>query len=181
MPAPPDLRPGPDEYAPYYAPYVARVPDGDVLALLDAQPGEVRALLGGLSDERAGFRYAPDKWSVREVVGHVADAERIFAYRALRIARGDGTPLPGFEQNPYVAASGADARPLAELVAEFAAVRAASAALFHSLTPDAFTRMGTASGYAVSVRALLHIVIGHAEHHLAVLRERYLAHPDSPR
>jgi uncharacterized damage-inducible protein DinB len=176
-----DLRPRPDEYAPYYESYVHRIVNDDPFVPLDRQPGQLIGLLGYLSDAAAGFRYGPGKWSVREVVGHVADTERIFAYRALRIARGDTTPLPSFDENAYVTASGADTRLLAEILEEFEAVRAATWALFHSLPDEAFDRMGTASDHPVSVRALLSITLGHAAHHLAVLRERYLAHPSFPR
>lgn len=175
------LRPGPGEYAPFYAGYVERVGDGEPLALLDAQPRELWALLGSLPDVRGGFRYAPGKWSIRELVVHLADAERIFAYRALRIARGDQTPLPSFDENLYAAASGADARFLPEILDEFEAVRNGTHELFLGLPPEAFARTGTASGQRVSVRALFYIVLGHAAHHLAILRERYLIHPDFPR
>lgn len=174
MSLPQTIRPGPGEYAPFYAGYVARVPDGDVLATLEAQLREAVSLLEGVPAGREGHRYAPGKWSVREVVGHVADAERIFAYRALRFARGDRTPLPGFEENGYVRAAGSDARPLAELTGELRTVRLATLSLFRGLPAEAWSRSGEASGAPVTVRALAWIAAGHAAHHLHVLRERYL-------
>jgi hypothetical protein len=167
-------RPGDGEHAPFYAGYVALTAEsGDVVALLAAQPAELRVLCDGLSEAEARHRYAPGKWSVKEVVCHLADAERIFAYRALRVARGDGTPLPGFDENAYVEASGADDRPLPGLLAELDAVRAATLALFRSLPPEALERRGTANGAPISVRALAYITAGHTAHHLRILRERY--------
>lgn len=165
-------RPEADEYAPYYERYVAAAGD-DVLGLLARQAAALRNLCAGLTDAEALHRYAPEKWSVKELLGHVCDAERIFAYRALRIARGDATPLPGFEENAYVAAAGTDARPLPEILDELDAVRAATLALVRSLPEGSYERRGTASGFEVSVRALVHIIAGHAEHHAGILRDRY--------
>jgi hypothetical protein len=166
-------RPEGDEYTPFYAAYIARVSERDILGVLARQSEETRAALGSVPDGRAGWRYAPGKWTIREIVGHLADVERIFAYRALRIARGDRTPLAGFDENAYVPASGADARPLAELVEELAAVRQATLTLFRGLTPPAWQRRGTANGAPISVRALAYIIPGHERHHLEVLRTRY--------
>lgn len=166
-------RPEPGEYPPFYAPYVAAVPDGDVIAALERQGADVHALLNGLDDARAGHRYAPGKWSVREVLGHVTDAERIFSYRLLCIARGDTTPLPGFDENAYVPTSGADARSMASLLDEFDAVRRATLALLRGLPEAAITRTGNANGKPVSARAIPYILAGHAQHHLYVLTERY--------
>jgi hypothetical protein len=168
------IRPDATEYAPFYAGYVARVPDGDVAELLEAQGRDTAALLAGLSEERGEYRYAPDKWTLKEVIGHIADAERIFAYRALRIARGDQTPLASFDENAYVPAAECGRRTLADLAAELGAVRGATLALVRSLTDVAATRTGTASGKTVSVRALAYIAAGHERHHLAIIRERYL-------
>ena len=166
-----------DEHAPYYGRYVGRaqeaVGDGDAVAHLAAQGERTAALLRGVSPERAGFRYEPGKWSVREVVGHVADTERIMAYRVLRIGRGDDTPLPGFDQDVFMAASGFDARTLPDLADELAAVRRATLALVSHLDDAALARRGTASGNPVSVRALVAIIAGHELHHLAILEERY--------
>lgn len=168
-------RPHPSEHAEFYAKYVARVPDGDLLRTLRAQGDEARALARGLSDAQAMHRYAPGKWSVKEVYGHVADAERVFAYRALRIARGDETPLAGFDENAYVAAADFDARPLSALADELAHVRRATLDLLAPLGGEALARRGTANGRSVTVRALAWIIAGHERHHLDLLRERYLS------
>jgi len=168
-------RPAEGEFAPHYAPYVARVPEGDLAATLAAQPMMLDRLLGGLDEPRALFRYAEGKWSVKEVVGHLADVERIFACRLLRVSRGDATPLPGFDEDAYVAAAGFDRRPLRGLLDEFAALRAANLHLVRAVEPGAWTRAGTANGKPVSARALAWIMAGHVLHHAAVLEERYLA------
>jgi hypothetical protein len=166
-------RPGPDEYAEFYAGYIARLPAGDVLELLARQQEQIAALVAAVPAERETFRYAPGKWSVREVVGHLGDAERIFGYRALRFSRGDEAPLPGFEENSYVEQSSFDARPLNSLAAELAALREANLLLFRGLAPEAWHRRGEANHHPVSVRALAFILAGHLHHHLGVLRERY--------
>ena len=168
------IRPAPDEFAPYYGRYIERVPDGDIVATLRDQVEETLRTLRTIPDARAGHRYAPDKWSIREVVGHLSDTERIFTYRALRIARGDDTPLPGFDENAFVSRARLDDRALAGLIDEYAAVRAATVALFDSLFPEEWTRRGIASDKGVSVRALAWITAGHEIHHLGILRERYL-------
>ncbi len=165
--------PAADEYLAYYAKYLAVLDVDDVLPLLAAQAGEVAKLLVATSEERASFRYAPGKWSVKEVVGHLSDTERVFTYRALRFARADATDLPGFDENAFVAAAGFDRRPLAELAAEFASVRAASLTFYRGLDEAATLRRGTANGGPASVRALAAIVAGHTQHHLVLLRERY--------
>jgi uncharacterized damage-inducible protein DinB len=166
-------RPAPSEYAQHYAGYVARVPEGDVLEQLASQIAETRALLRDLPPSRAVHRYATGKWSVAEVVGHVADAERIFAYRALRFGRGDATPLAAFDENAYTPAGSFDRRTLTDLVDELTAVRHATLALFRGMPVEAFERTGVASGRTVSVRALAFIIAGHELHHAAILRERY--------
>jgi uncharacterized damage-inducible protein DinB len=168
-------RPGADEYAPYYGTYIGKVPDGDLRSMLSTQLAETLALIRSIPESRGGHRYAPDKWSVREVLGHLADSERIFSYRALRIARGDATPLPGFEQNDYVPAGGFDARTLRDLADELAAIRQATIHLFAHLDAAAFERRGTASGKPVSVRALAYIIAGHELHHVGILKTRYLS------
>jgi uncharacterized damage-inducible protein DinB len=167
-------RPAADEYASYYATYVSATEGDDLPMLLTTQQRETAALLAGLSEAQAAFRYAPGKWTVREVIGHVSDTERIFAYRLLRIARGDQTPLPGFDENPYVAAAGFERRPLAEVAAEFASVRQATLTLLGGLDDTALARRGTASDKTISARALAWIIAGHERHHLDVIRERYL-------
>lgn len=165
--------PAAPEYAPFYHTYVKLI-TGDPLEALRRQPQELRQLLAGLTEEQTLFRYAPGKWSIKENLVHMLDTERIFAYRALRIGRGDTTPLPGFEQDDYVPASGADARPLADILGEYDNVRAATLSLLESFTAEAVGRLGTASGQPVSVRALAYILPGHEAHHLNLLRERYL-------
>ncbi len=168
-------RPSPDEHDPYYAHYVALVPDGSIVETLRHQIGETRALLAGLPAERAAYRYAPGKWSVTDVVGHLADAERVFAYRALRFARGDRTPLPGFDQDAFAAGARYASRPLADVVAELEAVRAASLALFGTFGDAELSRRGIANEAEISVRAIVWIIAGHELHHRTILRERYLA------
>lgn len=172
--ASPAARPDAGEYAPYYEKYVSLVPAGDVVEILEGQMAETRALLRGLSEEQGASRYEPGKWSVKELVGHLVDGERVFAYRALRFARGDRTPLPGFEQDDYVAGGNFDARTLADLTDELEQVRRATLALLRPLDAEAWRRRGTASDNEVSVRALAHIIAGHELHHLRILRERYL-------
>ena len=167
-------RPGTDEYAPFYAGYIAAVPDGELLVLLRDQLAETESLLREFKGPRADHRYAPGKWSVKEVVGHMADAERVFAYRALRFARGDRTPLPGFDENAFVRGSNFTARALPEIAGELRSVRMASITLFAGLSEDAFHRRGPANNAEVSVRALAWIIAGHERHHARILRERYL-------
>lgn len=168
-------RPGAGEYAPFYDTYVSKVPEGDVLAILEEQRRATQALLAGIPERKALHRYAPGKWSVKEVVGHLMDSERVFCYRALRFARADAKPLQGFDEQTWVPAGKFDARPLAELAAEFDAVRRATIALFHGLDGAALARRGTANDQEISVRALAYIVAGHERHHVAILKERYLA------
>lgn len=169
----PAARPDASEYAAYYERYVSLV-EGDVLETLERQGAETAALLGGISETAAGARYEPGKWSVKELVGHMIDGERIFAYRALRFARGDATPLPGFDQDPYVAFGNFDARTLRSLAEEFAHVRASTLSLLRSLDTEAWSRRGAASDNEVSVRALAYIIAGHEAHHVSILRDRYL-------
>ncbi len=168
-------KPAPNECAPYYRLYVDQVPESDVVGILDDQIAARTQILAQLSDEKARFRYAPDKWSIKEVIGHLADAERVFAYRALRIARADATPLSGFEQDDFVRAANFDRRPLPDLLAELDTVRRASLSLFRSMTDDDLMRQGTASDNPFVVRAIPFIIAGHEIHHTRVLRERYLA------
>lgn len=167
------IRPGADEFAPFYGSYVAAVPEGDVTRTLAGQEGGFLGLLKDIGEEKAGFAYAPGKWTIKEVILHMADTERIFAYRMLRIARGDATPLASFDENAYAPMSAANDRPLDTLLAEFAAVRGATLALLRGLPEAAWTRRGVASGKDVSMRALAWITAGHAMHHERVLRERY--------
>ncbi|HXF24274.1 MAG TPA: DinB family protein [Gemmatimonadaceae bacterium] len=164
--------PGADEYAPYYNTYIAPVAGTNALETLATQLGALDPLRS-LDDARALHRYASDKWSVKETVAHITDAERIFACRMLRIARGDKTPLPGFDQQPYVDAAQFDHLPIGTLVDSFRATRAATIALTREIDADAWLRTGTASGFTVSARALAYIITGHAAHHIGILRDRY--------
>ena len=166
-------RPGADEFAPFYAGYIAGVPGDDALPTLAAHIERWHPSLRRLSEAQALHRYAPGKWSVKEVLGHLCDGERVFGYRALRFARADATPLPGFDENAWAPAAGSDRRPVAEIADELRAVRASTVALFRSLDAVALARRGEANGRTISVRALGWIVAGHALHHETILRERY--------
>ena len=167
------IRPAPGEYAPYYESYIALVPGDDVVGLLETQRKQMMQLFAARSERDGNFRYAPDKWTVKEVLGHISDTERIFAYRALRIARGDQTPLSGFEQDDYVRAGAFGERALADLTEEFSHVRGATVALFHSLGKEVWLRRGVANKNEVSVRALAFIIAGHELHHRKILQEKY--------
>ena len=169
------LRPEPGECAPPFFAYISLVPDGDVLASLDRQIQETTSRLEALPPAKADFAYAPGKWTIKQVVGHLVDAERIFSYRALRLARGDSTPLPGFDENAYVPAAAAERRTLSDLLAEFNAVRRSTLALFRYLPAEAPTRMGTVNGATMSVRAVAWIIAGHERHHRRILEERYFS------
>lgn len=173
MPSHSPARPADTEYNRYFQPYVEEVPDGDLLVTLAEQRDSTAAVLAGIPDAKAGFRYADGKWSIREVIGHVADAERVFAYRALRFARGDSTALPGFDENAWMPEAGFDSRSLADVAAELRAVRESTLALFRSFSADAWLRSGGASGHSVSARALAWILAGHERHHMRILAERY--------
>jgi hypothetical protein len=165
-------RPEPSEYAAEAGGYVALVPEVDILGLLEAQAGEVRTLLGGITEDVAEMRHRPYTWSIKEVVGHLTDCERIFGVRALRFVRADPTPLPGFEENAYARAAGFDATPLADLLAEWATVRQSHLFLFRRLDGAAWRRQGIANDHEVSVRALAYIIAGHTRHHLKILQGR---------
>ena len=172
-------RPEPGDYAPYALQYVVLVPPGDIVEALASQLKQTVTLFSGRSERDGNFRYAPDKWSVKEVVGHIADTERIFAYRALRISRGDQTPLSGFEQEDYVRGANFGARKLSDLVEEYADVRQATLSLFRSLEEKAWQRRGVASNNPVTVLALAYLISGHELHHRKMLDERYF--PAIPR
>jgi uncharacterized damage-inducible protein DinB len=170
----PIARPQNNEYPPYYAGYIAQVPDGDLVDALRSQIGETLSLVRAIPEERASHRYAPGKWSIKEVVGHMSDVERIMGYRMLRIARGDTTPLAGFDENAYVPIANFEARSLASLAGEFEQVRRATVAFVEHLDADAAGRRGTANNLEISARALAYIIAGHERHHVRILRERYL-------
>ncbi|HET7747165.1 MAG TPA: DinB family protein [Vicinamibacteria bacterium] len=167
------LKPDPTEYAPFYAGYVSLVKEDDVLGVLEAQPAALAALAARTPAERETYRYGPEKWSVRQIFGHLVDGERVFGYRAFCISRGEAQALPGFDEQAYVQAGDADRRALCDLAAEFAAVRVASLSALRRLEPADWRRQGNANGAPVSVRALATIMAGHVRHHLGVLRSRY--------
>lgn len=166
-------RPAADEAAPFYHGYIAKVPGENIGEQLVDQLAEVERLFGSLDDRAALARYAQGKWSIKEILGHLTDTERIFAYRLLRVARGDSTPLPGFDENAYVPAARFDERPLRSLAAEVRAVRLSTVALAGGLPSTSWSQIGQVSGKPVSARALVYIIVGHVAHHLGVLRERY--------
>jgi uncharacterized damage-inducible protein DinB len=174
MSAPAPARPESNEYASYYEKYVSLVPDADLVETLERQGAETLALLRGLSEEQGAHRYEPGKWSVKQLVGHVNDTERIFAYRVLAVGRGDTQPLPGMDQEDYMAGVDFDARTLSDLADEFEAVRSATLHLLRHLSAEAWARRGTASGHEVTARAVAYILAGHGAHHVRILRERYL-------
>jgi len=167
-------RPGSNEYAEFYAGYVNSVPDGDILELLSTEHDRSASLLRGLTAEQASHRYAPGKWSIKEVVGHIIDAERTFGYRAQCFARKDPAHLPGFDQADYAVSSNADRRPMSDLVDELAVVRQSHIALFRSLDEDMWSHRGIASECEFTVRALAYIIVGHEIHHRSVIEKHYL-------
>jgi len=167
-------RPGKDEYQPYYETYVAKVPAADLVGGLTAQIGEVMTLLRPLTDDQARSAYAPGKWTIKEVVGHLIDTERVMSYRAMSFARGDATPLPGFDEKAWTPAGQFNQRALGGLIDEWVAVRSATIAFFSGLPVDSVGRRGLANGNEVSVRGLAYIISGHTLHHAGILKERYL-------
>jgi len=163
------------EAAEYYFTYIDKVPRGeDIRRIIDAQLDEAVQLLSGISEEKSLYRYAPDKWTIREVVGHLSDTERLFVFRALWFARGYDSPLPSFDQDTAIVGARSNERPMRDLVEEFRAVRGATQHFFRNLPDDAWAKRGIASEKSFTVRALAYIVAGHVTHHLALLRERYL-------
>ena len=167
-------RPEPSEAAPYYFTYINQAPGDDPLALLESQLDEQSAFLAKISEEKSLHRYAPGKWSIRQVLNHVTDAERVFLFRAFWFARGFTDPMPSFDQDIAVGAAGADAIPWSRHVEEFKNVRLSTLDFFRNLPPEAWSRGGTASGNFVTVNALAYILAGHVAHHIAILQERYL-------
>ena len=168
------LRPQPEEYAPYYERYISLVPGTDVLAALEDQRRQTLLLLSGRAEADGDLRYAPDKWSLKEVVGHVNDSERIMSYRALRISRGDQTPIEGFEQDDYVRNAPFAQRSLADLIEDYIAVRRATVSLFRNLDVRDWNRRGVANKNEVTVRALAYLIAGHELHHRQIVEEKYL-------
>jgi hypothetical protein len=166
-------RPDATQYAPAHAGYVALVEEDDILSAMEQQSSAMQKFLASLDEARVAHRYAEGKWSVKEVIGHITDAERIIGYRALAIARGDEQPLPGFDENAYVANASFDDWRLGDLAEQYALVRRADIVFFKNLRPEAWERRGTANNAPVSVRGLAYVIVGHERHHLQVLRERY--------
>jgi uncharacterized damage-inducible protein DinB len=167
-------RPQDDEFAPHAKGYVALVASDNVIQVLEEQIDKTIALVSPLSDQQALLSYAPGKWTVKQTIGHLSDTERVFSYRTLRIARGDTTPLPGFEQDGYVPNAGSNERTLQDLLEEFQAVRQSTLALLRSLPSAAWLRVGTTDGSRVTVRGLVFTTAGHELHHFKILQERYL-------
>lgn len=167
-------KPEANEYASYYEKYVSLIDDDDVIAVLESQLDATVACLRGLSEEQGNYAYEPGKWTIKELVGHVNDGERIFAYRAMCIARGDKTPLPGFEQDDYIAGANFNAQTLADLTTEFELIRRSNLAMLKQFSDEAWVRQGTASNNPITARALVYIIAGHEAHHINILRSRYL-------
>ena len=168
-------RPVEGEYDPYYAGYIRRVPDSDLFVFYAEQIDRLNTLASKLTPEQADFRFGSGEWSIKEMIGHVNDAERVFSYRALRISRNDLTPLAGFEQDDYVREANFGARTLPDFLEEFALLRRANILQFNRISPEAILRCGTAGNAPISVRALLFIMAGHVEHHIESLKQDYLA------
>jgi hypothetical protein len=168
-------RPEKSEYDEYYDRYVSLVGETGIVAAMHSQLAEIETLFAEIPEEKSLYAYAEGKWTIKELVGHLTDGERIFAYRALRISRADQTPIEGFEQDGYIENSNFNSMKLSDLVEEFTLSRKANLILFRNLTDEAWLRTGTASGVAVSVRALAYIMAGHVRHHLNILKSRYLS------
>jgi hypothetical protein len=167
-------RPHPGDYAPYCDQYISLVPGNDIVTTLNDQRRQMLLLLCGRTEADGDLRYAPDKWSLKEVLGHINDTERIMAYRALRISRGDATPIEGYEQDDYVRNGPFARRPLEDLIEDYIAVRRATISLFRNLGDDAWTRRGVANKIEVTVLALAYIIAGHELHHRRIIEEKYL-------
>jgi hypothetical protein len=167
-------RPSPHEHAPYYSRYIDLVPPGNILTSLSNPDAGIIGLLSGVSESKAQFRYAPGKWSIKEVVGHVIDSERVFGFRAFAFSRNDKNPLPGMEQDDYARGANYEERPFRDILDEFADVRNGNLRFFKSLDENMLMRVGKASGFDFTVRSLVYIIAGHELHHMTVLREKYL-------
>lgn len=167
-------RPDKSEYAEYYHKYVVEVPEGDITDILESQLNSTVEFLSNISEDKSLYKYESNKWSVREVLGHIIDSERVFAYRALRFSRGDQKPLQGFDENLYISNSNYDNISLQLLIEEFFHLRKSTISLFRSMKNEMWLNKGNASGYDVTVRGLAYIIAGHTEHHLRIIKERYL-------
>lgn len=170
-------RPSAGEHDSAFDRYVARVPEIDILSALGRQKEEFHQFISAIGEQRAGYRYAEGKWSIRQVVGHIIDSERVFGYRALCVARGEQGALPGFDENQWAAGAGIDLVTLSDLLDEFRSLRESHQLMFSHLRPEAWLRSGTANGFPITARALAYIMAGHARHHVAVLTDRYLVSP----
>jgi hypothetical protein len=168
-----NTRPRPDEYDKAFERYVSRVPETEILAVLEVQPADLAALFASVPAERETYRYAPNKWSIRDVVGHMVDAERVMGYRALAISRGEKAALPAFEEAEYAATAGYAHRPISSILDEFACLRRSHVLMLRHLDDDAWGRVGTANALPITPRALAYVLVGHARHHMAVLAEKY--------
>jgi uncharacterized damage-inducible protein DinB len=168
-------RPEISEFDPYYNTYVSLVNGDQVIETLGAQPAELRSIFRAMPDAKGSYAYAEGKWTIKELLSHLIDAERIFAYRILRISRGDKTPIEGFEQDGYIENSNANNRTLADLLEEFELQRRSNMNMIRNLSDDSIRRIGTANEKTISVRALVYIMAGHVQHHINILRDRYLA------
>jgi hypothetical protein len=168
------IRPKPDEFLPYYGTYINRVPDGDIVDTLSRQITETIAFFKSIPESKVDYQYAPGKWTIRQIMGHLSDGERVFQYRAFRFSRADATPVPGFEENDYVANAPFARVSMEKLIAEFEYLRRASIYMFSNLDAEAMGRVGVANGNPVSVRAIAFIMAGHELHHIQIVKDRYL-------
>lgn len=168
-------RPETTEFAPYYNNYISQIEGDNVMPVLNSQVAEIRSMFADVPEEKGTFAYAEGKWTIKELLSHLIDGERMFAYRVLRISRGDKTPIEGFEQDGYIENSNANNRSFAELFDEFDLQRRSNLLLLNNISDEGSKRMGTASDNPISVRALTYIMAGHVTHHINILRERYLA------
>jgi len=166
-------RPADSEYAPFFRTYVNLVPEDDILPVLETQVDRLRVVIAAVTPDRETFAYAPSKWTIRQVIGHLADAERVFGFRAFCFSRGDHSPLPGFEENAYVEQSRSRDEPIAQLVEDFGLVRRANLSVLRVLGESQWSRSGVANEKAITVRALAYVMAGHVRHHVRVLEERY--------
>ena len=168
-------RPDKSEYDPYYERYVSLVENDDIIDRLASQPTALQDLFTAVPEEKGTYAYAEGKWSIKDLLGHLIDGERMFAYRMFRISRGDQTPIEGFEQDGYIENAHSNQRSFADLLDEFSSLRRANMIFFSNLNDEALSRIGTANNVHISVRALIYIMAGHVEHHLDILKERYLS------
>jgi hypothetical protein len=167
-------RPNNEEYSSYYTGYIGLVPEGDYVSILNEQESALVRLFSSLNEEQALSRYEAGKWSLKEVLAHMTDTERIMSYRLLRIARGDSTDLPGFDQDIFISNNNFDELALTDLIQDFKSVRQATLALLPTISDTAWTRFGTANTYAISARAIAYVIAGHAQHHLNIAEQKYL-------